>query len=352
MRTIENIYCGLPFVLKFAKKSLGKLPISILNEELKSQNFLEKSYKTRYYIPLKNSSQKTILLIHGMSILGIEDPRLIELSQNLCCSGFLVVTPEFEELKQLKIEYSTIDNIIDVLKSLKFKSNIIGADNLGLFLISFTGGLGLISASNKEVAKFIKVILVIGGYSDFSSTVSYVLEDKNSDEYGRLIFLYNFIDLVIDKSENLKSILYEAAVDNAIKRYGKDSVANKLIQNLDKRDREIYQNIWNQSDYSVKLGREIFESLSHLAQKMSPIEYVERMDVPISLLHGRDDRVIPETETIKLSEKMKKMKKEYVMEITGLLSHGDRVSLYKQVADLPGISNAFGYFFKKLLQKR
>ncbi|MCB1193286.1 MAG: hypothetical protein H7A23_25225 [Leptospiraceae bacterium] len=352
MVAIENIFYGFPFVWKFAKASSGKLPISIINDELKSQSNRSKSYKTRFYIPSNNRLPKTILLIHGMSVLGIEDNRLVELAQNLCCSGFSVITPEFEELKHLKIQYDTIENIIDVLKSLNLKSNLIDTENIGFFSISFTGGLGLISATDKDVSGLIRAILVIGGYSDFSSTACYVLEDKNSDEYGRLIFLYNFIDLVLEKSENLKDVLYESAVDNAFRRYGKDSVANKLIQDLNIRDKEIYQKIWNQDDYSVNLGREIFESISTLAQKMSPIEYVERINAPISLLHGKDDRVIPETETIKLSEKMKKMKKEYVMEITGLLSHGDRVPLYKQVADLPGITNAFGYFFKKLLQKR
>lgn len=352
MVSFENIYNGFPFVLKFAKNSNGNLPIKVVYEELKSTVSQSKCYKTKFYLPINTFAPKTILLIHGMSVLGIEDGRLIELAQNLCCCGFSVVTPEFEELKQLKIEYDTIEYMIDVIKSIKSKSNLVDVENLGFFSVSFTGGLGLISASDSEISDSICSILVIGGYADFSSTANYVLEDKNSDNYGRLIFLYNFIDLVIDKSENLKNILYEAALDNALRRIGRDSIATKMLYELNERDRELYLKIWNIDDDSIDLAKGIFSSLSEGAKKMSPIEYVDRIDVPLSLLHGKGDNVIPATETIKLSEKMKKLKKEYVMEITRLLSHGDRVPLYKQAMGLPGISNAFGYFFKNLLQKK
>jgi len=43
---------------------------------------------------------------------------------------------------------------------------------------------------------------------------------------------------------------------------------------------------------------------------------------------------------------------DHVLELTGLLSHGDKIPFWKQLSSLPGLSHAFGYFFENLREKK
>lgn len=282
-----------------------------------------------------------------MSVLGIDDPRILELANNLCRSGYEIYLPEFEEVKKLRILSETPENMLDVFLSIV---QIAKHENksLGVFSISFTGGMGLIALSKPELKGKVRSILALGGFSHFRTVIEHSFQNFEYDNYPALLFLYNFVDFVFEKSEKLKNILWESALDNALYRTGENNIASKMVEELNSEESQFYISFLKEQDFRNKIKERIVTKLQNLIEINSPVNYVENLVAPVSIIHGKDDKVIPESESINIANILEKKRMPYNLEITGLLSHGDRVPIWKKIRDLPGLMKAFGYFFSHL----
>jgi hypothetical protein len=340
---------GLSFLRSFVQKPV-KLPIRSEEQALRSVHFKDKEYRTKVFYPSYYHPRKTkaILLTHGMSVLGIDDPRIIDLAENLCLAGYLVFLPELIEVKALQITPETAEHILDLSLVVSKIRDMYRQDSLGIFCISFTGGMGLNSLSRREVEGAIQSILSLGAYSDFSVLIKHSSENFEYDNYPFFILMYNFIESFVSKSDDLKRIFWESALDNALYRQGENSIALKIKKNLSLKDREIYDLICTNPSYRNSIVDQICLDLSNLIRVSSPIHNIENIFAPISLIHGKNDRVIPESESINIGNVLKKKGKPYNLEVTGLLSHGDTIPIWKRAGDVPGLAKAFGFFLRNI----
>jgi esterase/lipase len=344
---LQIVFKGLRFLSCFLTPRYFLL--NSQEDFLKSKFFAFKKYRMRVITPKGFEKQKTnaILLIHGMSAKGIDDSRILNLATSLAKTGYQVFLPELEEVKKLLIQKETIDHIYDLLVSLIECKEKYGWRNLGFFSISFTGGMGLISLVKLE-AEDLKSILVVGPYGNFKTTLPYVLEHYDKDSYGSLVFLYNFIHKIMEKSEALEKLFYESALDNGLYRKGKDQVAHKLRHNMDASELELFDKFCSDHKFRHQLGEEISAQLNSFMEELSPINYIDKIKAPITIIHGKNDFVISESESIELAKRLKAKGQNHLLEITGLLSHGDAVPFHRQVPNIYGFARAFGYFFKNL----
>ena len=60
-------------------------------------------FRTKYYYYQDVRENPVIYLQHGMNTHGIEDPRIIELAKSIASCGYVVVTPELSEIKELNL---------------------------------------------------------------------------------------------------------------------------------------------------------------------------------------------------------------------------------------------------------
>ncbi len=342
-----NFYSkGFPFIYYTALSK--NTNVSQIEEIFIPSSFYQsKSYRCLHFIPQNKSLPSIIILTHGMSILGIDDPRVLEVANNLCRAGYEIYLPEFEEVKALKVISQTSENMLDVFLIIsKFAQK--EGKKLGIFSISFTGGMGLIALSRKEMQGKVNSILALGGFSHFGRLIESVFKNFEYDNYPSLLFLFNFVDFVFEKSEKLKNIFLETALDNALYRTGSNCMASKVFVELNEKEKEFYLNFMNKPNFRDEIKLVITQKLENLIEINSPINYVENLVAPVSLIHGRNDKVIPESESINIANILKRKKMHYNLEITGLLSHGDKVSIWKKLKDVPGLVRAFGYFFNYL----
>ena len=344
--SLSEIRKGFSFLLRFTVPNLSSGQ-TVNTEFLQSKKDQAKRYRTKVYTCSK--SRKAVLLFHGMGVLGIDDPRLIELASNLCISGFTVFTPELEEVKNLKIRIETVENIRDIVLSLdSFQEKYPFEEGLGFFSVSFGAGLGLIALSDGEIQKKFSSMCVVGGFANFEAVVPHVLEHFETENYGNFILLHNFIHMTVTNSEKLESVLWEAAMDNALNRKNGEAVAPKLQSALNSRDKEIFERICKEKSFRKALGEEIRESAGLLLRDLSPIHYIKEISIPVSIIHGRNDYVIPETESMVISKQMSDCGIQNRLEITSLLSHGDKVSYWRHINEIPGLAEAFGYFLIRI----
>ncbi|MFM6403167.1 MAG: alpha/beta hydrolase family protein, partial [Microcystis sp.] len=163
--------------------------------------------------------------------------------------------------------------------------------------------------------------------------------------YGLLIFFYNFIDLVISDTQNLKNIILEIIV-----KENNPALVEKILgdlhgyQRLSDRDRKILNYILKNSDYRKQFVDNIKKHLSaELIYQLSPINFIQQIDHPIFLIHGDKDPVISPKSTTELFQKISSNGISDFL-ISDLLSHGD-VSPSKIIYNLFSLLSIFTRFF-------
>ncbi len=343
MILLKEIFLGIKFLVLFTGLIKTK-KVYIDDIVLKSIYKKNKFYKTKIYKSNLNSNpKKVIFLAHGMSGFGIDDDRLFELAKNLTRMGFTVVTPEFEEVKSLKIIPETVQNIRDCFFCIeKFFPN----SKVGFFSVSFSAGMGLVAFSEAEISKKVKSILVVGSFFEMQNPSKFVVDNFDKDDYGTFILFYNFFEFIF-KSTNLKNLFLARALDNGMRRHNTSlALSPKLEKKLTKSEKENYYKITTNAQYRKDLIEKIISKSSKFSAQISPKFFVSSIKSKLTLIHGKNDLVIPESETIQLSKFLTENKIKHNVCFTELLSHGDRVSYLDKLDKIPILAKTFGMFFK------
>lgn len=283
----------------------------------------------RLYIPRQAKSPGGVVLLHGVHHLGIEDPRLWNLARSLAGTGVLVMTPELKDLADYRVTARTIDVIGDSAVVLGRQTS----GSVGLIGLSFAGGLSLLAAGRPEYAPSIGFVLAIGAHDDmgriarfFASNTILLPDGKESPlaahEYGALLLAYSHLedffsprDVPVAR-ESLRQWLWEQP--QAMKTAAALSPAGRA---------ELDQLLHHRDLLRDALLREI-ELHKEEMEAVSPHGHVAGLHVPVYLLHGAGDAVIPPSETLWLAKDMPPQEVKAVL-VSDALVHVDMGSKVK-----------------------
>lgn len=301
----------------------------------KNKKFLVRSKRLKK----QNRKSPMILLLHGMNFLGINDTRIIHLAKALSILGYNVITPEIPEIRKMLINQDTLESLNDFFEI--FETNVL-YESIGLFLVSFSGGMSLIPISNQKQKKLFKSIITIGTYSNFESCIPYALNNFDIDNYGTYILLYNYIDL-ITKNHKIKDYFYDNIIYNSL--HNQDLNYLKMKNNLSKHESVFCDRIEKNIDFRMEIGEEIIRKKKDLIKKLSPINHIHNIDskTKIHFLHGKNDKIISSEESNNIYEKIKDFKDSKLL-ITDLINHGDSSYKIKKYLQIPKLSSFFNDF--------
>lgn len=301
----------------------------------KDKKFLVRSKRLKK----QNRKSPMILLLHGMNFLGINDPRIIHLAKALSILGYNVITPEIPEIRKMLINQDTLKSLNDFFEI--FETNIL-YENIGLFLVSFSGGMSLIPISNQKQKKLFKSIITIGTYSNFESCIPYALNNFDIDNYGTYILLYNYIDL-ISKNHKIKEYFYDNIIYNSLHNQNLNYL--KMKNSLSKHESVFCDRIEKNINFRMEIGQEIIKKKKDLIKKLSPINHIQNIDskIKIHFLHGKNDKIISSEESNNIYEKIKDFKDSKFL-ITDLINHGDSSYKIKNYLQIPKLSSFFNDF--------
>ena len=337
--SFANLKKGFPFLFRFS--GLVKIkPVSNFEYSLKKKNS-KKEFKVREFVSSDSEKKPVIFLLHGMSGYGIYDPRIYDLATNLCHSGYTVICPELEEVKLLKITVETIENIQTLYQLIleKYKNR-----KIAYFSVSFSAGMGLTALAKENIP----VMMLVGGFYNIMNISGFVVSNYHIDDYGTNVLFYNFIDKVEQKYLSLKEYFYQAALDNGLHRKNKNPQAPTIFMKLSTVEKDFLKQIESSSKLRKQIAEEISSQMREPSKSISPEYRINSIKAKISILHGKNDYVIPESESILLSNSLKFFNKEHNLQITGLLDHGDKVSYINKIHEIPNLAKSFGYFFNNL----
>jgi len=270
-----------------------------------------------------------VVLVHGVHAGGIDEARLRAFAEAMASAGIAVLTPEIPDLTEYRVEPATIERIGEAARAL---ADRMGRERVGVVGISFSGGLALMAAARDAGGGAIGMVLSLGGHHDLLRTARFyvgeqvegpggTVEDTEPHPYGAGVLIYAYADELFPPEDAerardiLRTLLHERWRE-ARARVGELSAEGQV------RLRAV---LWSDDEHRDALGRELIEVLEQHREELaavSPRGSLAELDVPVYLMHGADDPVVPSTETLWLAEEIPDGALEAAL-VTDVLRHAE-----------------------------
>jgi hypothetical protein len=258
------------------------------------------------YRPLRQGRQFPLLLVHGLNPAGKDDEQLVLLAKDLARAGFLVLVPDFEGMKILRIRISDAE---DILQSFLYLSRAEHAGPHGGMLgINYGAGPMLLAAADPRIRDKVSVVTTFGGYYDLRTVMSFALTGAN--EYGglrgyarpeaplRWMVAYRNLDLLRSSGdrEKLRKII------ESRNQYDRAS-AESLARSLGPEGRAINAFLVNtRAERFAPLYENLPLPVREYVYQLSPARAIHYITASFIIIHGIDDQFVPYTESVKLAD--------------------------------------------------
>ena len=258
--------------------------------------------RARMYHPIGIAHPSPLVVVHGMHNLGIDEPRLRHFARGLAGHGYLVFTPNVDELAGYTVTRNSAVVIGDAVHELARRS---GAPRVGLLGLSFSGGMALIAACDPAVARQLSVVAAVGAHDDLRRVLDFFATGQTrapdgslfqmpAHEYGPLVVAYANISAYFSPSDvvparaAMRALLWEDLPKARAE-------AAKLSPRGQARMAQIFAHDTKSLTADTQRG---LAALQAELDSASPHFYLSRLTVPVMLLHGASDNVVPPTETL------------------------------------------------------
>ena len=249
-----------------------------------------------------------MVLVPGVTPAGRNDPRLVAFAETLARARFEVLVPDLPRLRDLTLGATDGRVIADACVYLEQREG--GPRPIGLSAISFAVGPAVAALFEPDMTGRVDFVIAIGGYHDIEALITFVTtggfrhgpEDpwqfRAPNTYGKWVFLRSNADRLDDPRD--RTLLRRMA---ARKLEKPDSDVSGLAAALGAQGRSVHALMVNDDpdrvpDLLAALPARVIEDLAGLDLKKRDLG---ALTAPFILIHGRDDPVIPETESIRLA---------------------------------------------------
>ena len=259
--------------------------------------------RARLYIPKDNHRLNApgLVLVHGVHRLGIDEPRLVAFARALSASGIRVLTPELLSLADYHVDRSSVDLIGYSARALSAQLG----QKVGVLGLSFAGGLSLLAAADPRFAPCMSLVVSVGAHDDLERVSQFLISNMierpdgttlrmTAHEYGVLILVYSHPEDFFPPAdvpaahETLRLLLWE-----------KVDESRKQAERLSPSSRQKMELLYN---HQVEpLTEELRQSIARHRVEMAPVSphgNLGALQVPVLLLHGAADNVIPPSELL------------------------------------------------------
>ena len=250
-----------------------------------------------------------VVVVPGLTPDGKDDPRLVAFAKSLARARFLVLVPDIANTRALKVSAADSAFIGDAIEELAQRVAGGGEPSVGLVAISYAVGPALLAASQAPAGRHLQFIVAIGGYYDIEAAIAFVTtgyyrapdgswRHAGPNEWGKWVFVRSNADRVPDPGdgERLRRIA-ERRLANPAAEIG------DLAARLGPDGRGVYDLTINSDPARVpaligQLPTAIRDELRRLDLKGRDFRAIAG---PVFLIHGRDDAIIPYSESAKLA---------------------------------------------------
>ncbi len=287
----------------------------------------------------------TIIILHGMSPMGPDDPRMLTLCNSVRKSGYRVLCPDISEIRALKIAVEQIDIVRDFILAIN-REMVEPGERTAVMAPSFSAGLGLAAIADEGLAPQISSMCSLGTFANIDNVVEFFFTSDSADHYGRLIVFKNFIGHVVGKNPQLERAFTIAIEDNWHDR--KEPHLQRYMKKMSPESKRIYKKLMTDNNYRLKALKKILEKTRKRFKRYNITDYTRQIETPVLLVHGADDHVIPPSESRQLHHELRNRGKSSRLLVTPFLSHGDTSLSLKQFLEIWRLVSSFAFFFRNV----
>ncbi|MCP4148729.1 MAG: alpha/beta hydrolase [bacterium] len=252
------------------------------------------------------------IILHGITVNGNKEPRLMDFAASLARCGVTCVVPKLDGLASC--QWLTAD--LDALTQLIIKvSNDYDAP-VGLIGFSYGGSYCLLAAAREIAAKYVRHVIAFGAYNNMAGLFDSFLnkqdvEPKNAADWDEMIYRC----LVLLYSDADKSRLPAKA------RQEMQLLLENYCSHASLKEKKAFY-------YHYLKGLDLSQTIQRIIKPgvlaaLSPRDNLPHLICPVTLIHQRNDRVIPIEQGKSLYKTLQKHpnSKHHKLLITSLLSH-------------------------------
>lgn len=299
-------------------------PVSTEEREVSTKSG---ALRARLYRPLGAKMSPGIVLAIGVHHLGIDEPRAISLARAFAAAGITVLSVEFPEFVDYRFEPATIESIS---VSAQYLAKQTGRAASGVVGISIAGGLALLAAADPASQRPIGFVVALGAHCDLNRVVRYFAGESVRDPsghvypvrphpYGARVMLFGYLDKLFSPEdlpvarEALRLYLHDGHREARLHtKLLSESGREKMLRILDEGNvKEVGADLLS----AAKVNESILS-------RVSPCGQLGHLRVPVYLIHGADDPVVPSTETLWLAHEVPQAQLKWAL-VSPVLRHAE-----------------------------
>ncbi|MFW6078865.1 MAG: dienelactone hydrolase family protein [Gemmatimonadota bacterium] len=312
---------------RFLRQYLRPRPDAIDEREIAYRRGEERLSATLYRPVGRDGPLPGWVLLHGLTYRGRSHASLRRYARAVAAGGAVVMVPDIPEWRALRIEPSvTVPTIRAAVLHLDAHEDT-EPGRIAVMGFSFGATQALVAAADPELEGHLAGVASWGGYCDPGRTFRFALTGEHEwdgavhraepDPYGRWIMASNYLTHVPGYetsgrvADALRELVLTAGRRNVPSRSMlADPLRARLRTALSRDDRRLYDLLapppeTDRDDEGwVRAAHELADALAGAAVRVDPLIDPRAMlpDVPVRTLvaHGRDDRLVPYTESLHL----------------------------------------------------
>ena len=252
------------FLLEFLSQG-RPAALSMLTAAPTRRPFLVPGASTDLYVHAGLHAGAPLVLVHGFSPEGKDDPRVREAAALLSRTGFDVAVPTIPGLTRGQLGREDIEPVIATLAGRAASTLVVG--------VSVGAGPALLAAADPRVRERVGAVLTLGGYASAREVVRFWL----TGAYG-----YEGIRGRVDHDPELVRTFVRANADRL------DASSRAILEGPDR-------------DGAARLLTALPPYLQQYLDALSPLRVARDIRARLVLVHGRADRAVPYTESLRLA---------------------------------------------------
>lgn len=304
-------------------------------------------FAARVYTPSRQPRQ-TVLLVSGLHPAGIDEPRLVAFAHELARTGVTVVTPDFPELRLLEITPVLTGQVEQAALSMLADRSLVPRGRIGLMGISFSGGLAIVAAGRERLRHRLLYVFALGGHDDLPRVLRYLstgiepappdsgLHGASTVALRRTPHVYGLAIVLLVIADRLVPAIQVAPLRDGVHRFLQASYLEEVDRPAAEKEYAAVAALASQltapagpllaalCDHdTAALGALLLAHLGSLpdAPEVSPSRS-PAPTVPVFLLHGSSDTVIPAAESEYLANRLRGQLPVRLL-VTDLVSHAE-----------------------------
>lgn len=251
-----------------------------------------------------------LVLVPGFTPQGKDDPRVVDLATSLARARFLVLVPDLDGSRAGRVRLEDAADIADGARYLAGRADLPAPPGVGIVAVSYAVGLAIRAALQPDLLGKLSFLVGIGAYFDAHDVIAYMTTGRYRDGPGepwrtgrpyptaKWIFLASNLEGLSDPADRAvfaeiadhRSERPEAPIDDLVRRLGPEG--RRLLAVIENTDPEQVTRLIGALPAALRAR---IDALSPSRRDLAPLAG------RLVLIHGRDDRLIPYTESVALA---------------------------------------------------